>query len=696
MILVTSLLLSLSPPAPTAGLLAPTPAAAAPTAALQGEELDRAGFLKAFRQALDARADGDIERLIKRNQNIAVVVIIETCEAIALGTNERLEREIAGLIEGWEDAFDSRFAQETYEYFSLMSRQVRAFRSQRQADFGKLKRELDQAIESQNEAQLDQVCAGFESLAEAFGQAGDHYYVSECWWRVAQGHDDAARGGDADYEKAAAAYGKMLEARERIDLKDRFYSVAKLRFDQLSGFLERGKAGEADEGAEGGAAAGPVMRKMGGGVSLGEEVPIDLTFELVEEIEAVMRPGYSLLDLPVVWMALGFGRPGSTADFFTMQGGPQLIRTGSGAEVDIDRDGQGEVPVEVTGNVEPTVLTLGEGDNLRQWAFLSIVLTAQEMFQGIGVPMQAQEASMTLYCAPAGSMVGEVDGVPIRVFDDNMDGRYGSQPAPWNLTGLTEGVSQPYFDTIQIDGADRSVPWSEYIQLDDQWYQLLSDQEGTRVVASKAEVPTGKLKLKSKGVKPLYFVVRGSKTFEHSFYDVMSDGSRGIEVPIGKYSLLCGEVRSGKRKQVLKALIVPGQSMESWTVKAGETTEIEIGEPFDIDFASEDAGSRVTVIGPSVAVVGKAGERYERLWNCVLEPEIFARKVGTKKGGRGTAMDLVNDFDTLTREGFAVGWFPRTTEVKKRTDDEEVELRLEIGKNKMFGKIESSWRPVGN
>ncbi len=673
-------------------LAAPPAPASTPSHALQPlqkEELDRDAFMDRYRRALDARAESEIENLVRRNQGTATVLIIELCEANGREPSERLENEIEGLRKAWKIAFNSSFANEMYEYLSLMRQQVRAFRSEKKQDFIKIQRELQAGTAEKNWERVDVACEQFAALAEAFSQAGDHYYVSECWWRIAQAYDEGVRGNKANLEKAGEGFANCVEARDRIDLKDRFYSAAKLRADQLLGSKER----EAER-SEKAAAEGFTRKKAG--ASLGPEVGYDLTFSILEDIENPLRPGFELLELPIIWRQLSFKRPGSATDFYTFgDKGPQMIRTSGGVAMDADRDGKGEVEITLTGNIEATEVTLGEGDSLRKWGFLSIVLTDSEVYQGIGLPMQPSDAFMSLFVGPAGSMVGEVDGTSIQVIDENMDGVYGSTPVGWGNPGLTPQSVQPIFDTIVVGGAKRAVPWSEYIELGSQWYQLLSDQNGTRVVASKAQLETGTLKLSAKGIKPLYFVVRGTGTFQYSYFDVMTGGSRGIDVPAGSYELLIGEVRKGKRKQVQKAMILSGKGTDTWTVNPGETTTIEIGAPFDVDFDVTDGGGVVKVTGGTIAIVGSAKERYERLWNCTLEPEAFVRKAGTKKGGRGVKMDTVRDYESIQNEGLQIAWFPLDIELKKRTDDEEVEVQLIEKKNKLFGKLESSWRKAG-
>ena len=695
-----ALLAALAAPAsPGPTTLAPVePVVAAPAAApLQQEELDRQQFLEKFRRAMEARSRTEMSGLVRRNTGTATVIILEMCEQIAKETNERLETEMEALRTAWRDAFSTDFADNVYEYFALMRVQLRAFRSQRKDEFLRFDREKQQAIEARNWALLDSVLEKFEGLADAFAQADDHYFVSECWWRIAQCWDDGVRGSDADYAKAGAAYRKSYEARERWDLKDKFFSAAKLRAEQLAGVAGRddssGSAGGDDtpRGGGGGKATPPGGRKLPG-ATVGEAVAYDLAFQLVEDIESLERPGYGSHELPTVWEVLNFQEPGTTAEFVTMENGPLMTRTGTGVSVDSDRDGTADAEIVLTGNVEAVEFPLGSGDEARRWGFLTIVLNAQEIYQGIGVPMQPQESYLGLRVAPAASMVGEVAGDEIQVFDDNMDGQYGSQPKLWWRLGLREGELQPIFDTMRVGRSKRAVPWSEYVELSSGWHQLRSEGSGVRVTAAPAELKTGTLKVDVKGATPEWLVVKGTGTFQYSYFDVMANGKKGIEVPAGSYELYVGEVRKGKRKQVMKSLILPGEGTKKWTVNPGETTKIELGAPYAFDFEAKDSSAEVTVVGGSVAIVGRGGEVYERFWNCVPRPDVSIRETGTKKRGFGDTMPVVLDFDTIFTKGFFTAWFPLDLSIKKKTSGDEVEIQLYEKKHDLFGEVETDWR----
>jgi hypothetical protein len=308
--------------------------------------------------------------------------------------------------------------------------------------------------------------------------------------------------------------------------------------------------------------------------------------------------------------------------------------------------------------------------------------------------MAPQDGWVNVYFVAAGSMVGSLGGTDIRVIDENLDGLYGGQAWSWEYLGLTKGNLHWELDSVVLGGSKRALPWSELLQVGDQWYRMAAPDAGTRLEATPVEVPTGKLKLDFKGPSVSWLVVQGAGALERCYYDVASEKG-GVEVPAGTYSLLVGEVRKGKKQQTAKALMVPGTSTPTWTVEAGKTTEVALGGPFGFDFQTAGAEEAVTVLGKSVVITGAHGERYERPWNCRARPEVEIRKPGSKKGNKPEEMDVVLDMLEMNDSGgFAFGqqdaWFPLDTTFA--FSGEEYEVRLSEKKNPLFGKIESEWK----
>ena len=132
--------------------------------------------------------------------------------------------------------------------------------------------------------------------------------------------------------------------------------------------------------------------------------------------------------------------------------------------------------------------------------------------------------------------------------------------------------------------------------------------------------------------------------------------------------------------------------MEAWDVAEGKTSTLELGGPFSFDFTIEGVDRGVRVNGETVVVVGAAGERYERPWNCRPAPDVYWRDKGKGRGNKAERMKLINDqFVMLDVErSYQKVWFPLDCEFEVKAD--VVEVQLQEKKNTLFGKLESGWK----
>ena len=345
--------------------------------------------------------------------------------------------------------------------------------------------------------------------------------------------------------------------------------------------------------------------------------------------------------------------------------------------------------VALTGKI--TLVETTAGDPPRPFAFLMQIGRQGDFFHEVEVNLEPSSESLTLYVHPASGFTTSVEEIPVTVYDDNLDGAYGSAPLTYTYPGVAKGEYQPDIDTVHIGKAKRAEPWSEYMKIGKGWYQFEPISGGTSFRVTPATVKTGMLVMDFDGPKPSWMILRGLDNLESCYFDLVS--SKKVEVPVGRYELFYGGFRDGKRGDGMeKAIVLPPAEKRLWTVAEGEETLVELGEPFDMDFQFTANEQRITVLGNSITLVGKAGERYHRLWSLRLRPELMLRKEGKGKGSKAGRLALVADPETLNTEGFEASWKPLDLEIENKYGSDPIELRLIEKKNKLFGKIESSWR----
>ncbi len=642
-------------------------------------------FMEEFRRLMEINGQDEMAELLKRHQSEAVLAVMEICEQIGEGSNDTLEAEIDALGKAWKKAYGTRFVELQYNYFSIdLTGEFKKHRRQLIDAYTIKRKEFDAAEQAKDAGKLPALGLEFQGFAQGFEEVGDFYMASQCHGVYASAFDERLMGPKAEFMRACEGWKKFVETRERIELQDTPRDQAKQRYEQLEfdgyGDPTKGPDARAAEKAAADSSYAPVT--------------LTATFELVPDPELLRRPLFTADSNYQIWPGVNLQKEGSQATIPTMEGSPAVLRTAQAkAAVDLNGDGKGEVEIPLTGKVTPVQLTLGSGDEQRPWAFLAVIGQTQDTYQGFRFNLAPDENQMSIYVAPAASLVALLDGVRVQVLDDNLDGLYGSTPKEWAYIGVREGSFQRDLDSVVIGEAKVARPWSELQKIGEQWYKLEVPPSGTDIVATRADVQTGTLQLSFKGAEPSWVIVRGTGNQDKLFFDLVNGGTNKVEVPVGAYELYTGQVASGKRQQLMKALILPGRSMPPFRVVAGQTVNVELGGPFGFDFSFTQDDSSFTVDGNSVVVTGSRGETYQRLWNCVLAPEVLVRKAGSTKGKKEEKLVPAGSQEEITdHEGdYRVAWFPIGKTIEKSNPGDAVELQLLEKKHKLFGKIESEW-----
>lgn len=645
------------------------------------------GFLKAFEKALAAGDEAKMKELVAGDQDGAARAAVATCGAIGDGTSEKLETLYAALSKTWKAAWGTGFVDGQYEYHSLMRSEVRSAWSELRKRFDVERAKYDKALAEKQYRDLPAIGYEMEGYAKGFAEMGDLYHASEAWLMHAWSFEEEYLEENAQLESAYKGFDQGIRLRKEIGLEDQAMRRAEARKKVLD------DAGVGDPNTE---FTGTLAGKARAAAEAAASLTVALEFELAPDLEAVARPYYCADPIFQMWPAIPLGEEGSSGDFPYIEGGPKVVRAGAAsAAVDVDRDGKGEVEIPLTGKEEPVRITLGSGEETRPWAFLARIGQARDRYQGIDFNLESSKEQMQIFLAPAASLVGEVGGLAVQVYDDNMDGLYGSEPKFWASIGCSpSGSGQADVDALRVDGAKFARPWSPVSQIGEDWYRLAID--GTTLSATPiTNMETGTLKLDFKGLKPDYVLVQGHTKWGEAYFDLAGpEAKKGLEVPVGTYYLISGRVSKGKREQTLKALVVPPEKAKGYDLAAGDNLTIELGAPFGFEFEVRQNAENVTVVGNTVFVSGRGGETYQRLWNCVVTPDAVARKVGTKKGGKEETMRTATNQDdiSVSPAGYEVAWFPWDVELPKKKGEEELEVQLSMKKHKLFGKIESEWR----
>lgn len=646
-----------------------------------------AAFKEKFKKLMEKPQKAEMEKLVKAESSNASAWIARANEILAERPDDPDMRPyLTELSATWKAAMKSSFPEKEAEFFASLTGQNKKDRSDLRKRFDEARSDFDGNAEKKDANVYVPLVDELALLGSSFDQVGDHYYASEAWLMFAACLDENLRGGGADFKRAATGLLNALDERAKVDLADAKKDEAEKRRAALIA-----KGGDKGGGIPGRNDAND------GPTDAGATIVVPLTFEIVPNVEVYQRPAYNADDFYLVWRSIPLKGKNSNARFETLGDAPALYRLGSSdVRFDSDGDGKGDGPadekVPLTGNVTPIKINLGKGNAARPWAFLAAIGATKDNYQGIEMNMAPSDEQMSLYTFNASSVVGTLDTQPIRIIDDSMDGMYGSVPQSYGFAGLTKNNYQPEMDCIVVGSSKRARPWSEFNEVNGKWWKFEMASSGQSIKASPVKTETGTLKLENKGpIAPTWFVVRGANMLKDSFFDLAEAGAKGVQVPVGRYTIYYGELRKGKKRQMQKCLILPAKNVTNYDVTKGGTTVITIGAPYTLDFTYKNEDGKLTVTGQSVVVVGTQGERYERPWGCVTHPEAGWRKKGTKKASRYDKMQHVLDNDGIVKLGWESAWFPLDIELDAKGQG-EVEVQLVDKKHELFGKIESDWK----
>lgn len=644
-------------------------------------------FKEKFLKLMEKQQKPEMEKLVKSESKAAVEWIVKANEILAERPDDpSLGPFLTDLSAAWKASMKSNFPDKFHEYLSKVEGDNKKERPGLRKRFDVAVGQFEGNSEKKDAYVYAQIADELEVVGFAFEQIGDQYFASETWLVYSACYDETLRTTGADLKRALAGLERAIAARAKVELNDTKKDDAEKRKTALVSKTPKPSGGGpgADSPGEGPTDAGTTL-----------EVP--LTFEVVPSTETYQRPCYDVDENFITWRGVNLKANGSTAVMDGLGEGPKFIRLGP-ADVRIDGDGDGkgdgaaDTKLALTGTILPVKFHLGTGASARPWACLAVTAGQQEVYQSIQLNMSPTDQALNLYVLSAASLVGTLDGVPIRIIDETMDGLYGSVPESYGFAGLSKGFYQPYLDCMLVGASKRARPWSEIAEVNGKWWKFEMGTVSKAIKASPIKTDTGTLKLEFKGPNPpSYLIVKGSGSFKDCYYDVVEGGAKGVQVPVGRYTLAYGEIRKGKKKQVQKCVILPPKSAPNYEVTKGGTTVIALGAPFGFDFTSRSEADKVAITGQTIAVTGSAGERYERLWQCVAHPEATWRKKGSKKAEKTVKLQHVMGSQQIEERGFESTWFPLDLEIDIKGLG-EVEVQLVDKKHDLFGKIESDWK----
>ncbi|MFN0206072.1 MAG: hypothetical protein ACKVS6_07125 [Planctomycetota bacterium] len=634
-------------------------------------------------------------QLVRKFPEDATWALPRQAQIFSVNNNPELGDKIEKLIKAWKDAKGNNFFDKYYEdirgwdqgQWNEYHRATARWNSLLALDPKRKNRELDDAALAKFTNEANEVGGIFETL-------GDKYLAATSFFWAGASLDPEHRKTGFDVARAIEYYEKTIKLREQVDLKDEFYNdivrlVEKLKIDLKKGGPAKPKDPKDKPSGDNlnPTSSGELFAKNSTWVSAAAK----FSMVLPDEIE---RPGWNTDGNYIDWLATSIeGKPGpkvgGSLSFFSFKDA-KFIRE-ENAKYIFDPDGKSPVSLKALGKMTPFEVKLPTANGPVDYALVATIGSNQESFRTTSINYSPQDTRATIMYTSAASRTVDLGGQKIRVFDDNCDAKFGSDVIDLvDYKGWMTGTI-PFMDSMLVGSSKKVIPFSGFVKLGPKWYRFKSDSEqlGVKFQSRELDIKTGTLKGVWSGpaaAKPHYLIVKEVGEFTGAYFDLLSGGDKGLEVPAGEYEFVYGVFRSGKGRNQQKYAIVPPADKKKLTVKPGETVTLQLGAPFTFAHKTVMDSSEVSISGKSIEIRGAAGERYVLLTHEIPHPKLEWRKPGAKSG---TGFGEMKVKELKSSEPQDLVCYPADFR-SPRPDKGAVEIRI-FEEHKWFGPIASEW-----
>ena len=622
--------------------------------------------------------------------------------------NKQIIRDIYGRLEGQMTVSDSI---DTWDIMKTMARVIdevaacnvydlrlrrvmsldldqRKKRSDLIAQYSGLYNQLKNAVASRDVQSIQQASDTMIEVADGLGKVKEAEYQAYCLTEVANAFKDM----DKQLEAV-----KLYDQIDQILLRGGFQnfpfhgSVVSIR-DSLKkmGFDPNAKPGEGTGPAGN---TGTSWSKDPAGQRYTDPVPLKYVED--QKLQAKFTtPAFSASENTMVWQDFvlqGDGPVDFSSHFMPM--GEQLKVSRKGVKIFLDWSGEKTQEIKVINkpNIVEMEKQYEDMDGKRQrlkYAWLAATGGSSESRFTMSLNAAPSETQYVIRYQPACYLKGKVLGQDVMIFDDNSSGRFGDSAA-FRDTTTTVAPTYNFSDAMIVGKGKVAAPFTEYLEVDGEYYRLKLSPEDYSVRTRKLDVDVGTVTMSFNGkIDPQVVVIEETREFKGAFFAV---GKKPVTVPVGWYRVSYGIIRKGKKASEDFCVILPGKST-AFQVKKDENYEMVLGEPFTFDFETEvGAGGAVKVIGMSVVVYGTAGELYTHFFDDPVIPEKVSMRI---KGGSqvGKAMSMSKaGFEEYRQDSRSV-YQPQDLTFPGSPDN-SYEIRMELKKHNLLGgPIKSDWK----
>ncbi|MDG2149408.1 MAG: hypothetical protein P8N09_07780 [Planctomycetota bacterium] len=369
-------------------------------------------------------------------------------------------------------------------------------------------------------------------------------------------------------------------------------------------------------------------------------------------------------------------------------------------EFGIDSDNDGQVDVSFSASASPSRIEVPGPEGEEPYPLMVAVLSDRELMFGVETNYAPTQAGTRLRFWLASQMEGKVLGTPWKMYDLNMDGKFGPLVENFDdlITAYTRDDHVSYWepDGVLIGRAKKAIPLSSVMPIGDEFYRCIPSSDGTSVEMRKMHIATGKVKLDvNTGRQPDFLLARAiDEELEGAIFDILPPRKGGaVSLPAGDYQIVLGALSTGKRTSLDMARIYSGDS-EPFKISAGVTTELEVGAPYKLTFKTRmnDEGES-EVDSRTLRIFGQAGEEYTMLFDEALQPDVSVQNESGKPVVKGDSMRAngIEQWQNNATDRDNVLWFPMEYSIEVPRGS-TYKFKLQQKKHSLLGgPFESDW-----
>lgn len=633
-------------------------------------------------------------RLVRKRPDDAVFALPRQVQAHLVTNDAAIQGErIEKLVQAWKDAYKTTFLDKYYD-------DIRGFDQGQWNDYNRTTGRYYNLVTIDGKRRggtlsaedLGKFTKEAVEVAGIFETMGDRYLAATAYFWAGASLDPENHKDGVDLAQAVSYYEKCTKLREALDHKDGFYNDVSGILERKRGELKKGGTPKPKDAPPAKPGASPTPSAGGDIFAKGSAWVTSPAKFLLAPPDEIERPGWNTDGNYLDWITVGVDKkPGPDASmtlpFFSVKEA-KFIRE-ENAKYVFDPGDKNSVPLKL-GRPMTFECKLPSGGGV-EYGFTAALGSNQESFHGTSLNYAPTDNRTNIMYTSAASRVVDIVGAKIRVFDDNCDGKFGSDP--FSLADFKGQMKGPFplFDAMLLPGGKKAVPFSGVAKLGAKWYRFKSDSEqlGTKFQVRELDIKTGTLKVNWSGpaaMKPHYLIFAETGEFVGAFFDALAAGDKGIEVPAGEYQFYYGMFRNGKGRNYQKYAMVAPENAKKFRVEPGKPTVINMGAPFKFVAKTSLDASEVSVTGKSVEIQGADNERYVLLSDETPRPKVEWRKPGAKSG---TAFGEMKRPTLGQKDSPDILCWPEDFKAK-RPEAGPMEFRL-MEEHKWFGVVASEW-----